>query len=83
MSCIRAEVKTRGDKSGGPGGGGSAPEGGAEVATEPEEDPVFPEDLATTVYKQLGIIADKELMAPGARPVEIVDGGKVINEIVA
>ena len=28
------------------------------LATEPEEDPVFPEDLATTVYKQLGIIAD-------------------------
>ena len=35
------------------------------------------EDLATTVYHQLGIDADKELMAPGDRPIEIVDGGKV------
>jgi hypothetical protein len=31
----------------------------------------------------MGIIADKELMAPGDRPIEIVDGGKVINEIIA
>ena len=53
------------------------------LATEPEEDPVFPADLATTVYKQLGIIADKELMAPGDRPIEIVDGGKVITDIIA
>ncbi len=35
------------------------------------------EDLATTVYHRLGIDADKELMAPGDRPIEIVDGGKV------
>ena len=53
------------------------------LAAEPEEDPVFPADLATTVYKQLGIIADKELMAPGDRPIEIVDGGKVITNIIA
>ena len=31
----------------------------------------------------MGIIADKELMAPGDRPIEIVDGGKVIEEIIA
>ena len=30
--------------------------------------PIGPEDLATTVYHQLGIVADKELMAPGNRP---------------
>ena len=47
------------------------------TATEPERDPIGPEDLATTVYHQLGIVADKELMAPGNRPIEIVDGGKV------
>ncbi len=41
------------------------------------------EDLATTVYHQLGIVADKELMAPGNRPIEIVDGGKVRTELLA
>ena len=40
------------------------------------------EDLATTVYHQLGIVADKELMAPGDRPIEIVDGGKVRKELL-
>jgi hypothetical protein len=53
------------------------------TASEPERDPVGPEDLATTVYHQLGIVADKELMAPGNRPIEIVDGGKVIDELLA
>jgi uncharacterized protein (DUF1501 family) len=49
------------------------------TASEPETDAVGPEDLATTVYHQLGIVADKELMAPGNRPIEICDGGKVIR----
>jgi hypothetical protein len=53
------------------------------TATEPERDPIGPEDLATTVYHQLGIVADKELMAPGNRPIEIVDGGKVVKELLA
>ncbi|MBA4018115.1 MAG: DUF1501 domain-containing protein [Pirellula sp.] len=53
------------------------------IASEPEDDPVGPQDLATTVYNQLGIVADKELMAPGDRPIEIVDGGRVIKEILA
>ena len=53
------------------------------LAAEPEEDALSHQDLATTVYKQMGIIADKELMAPGDRPIEIVDGGKVIKDIIA
>jgi len=53
------------------------------TASEPERDPLGPEDLATTVYHQLGIVADKELMAPGGRPIEIVDGGKVRAELLA
>ena len=53
------------------------------TATEPERDAIGPEDLATTVYHLLGIVADKELMAPGGRPIEIVDGGKVRNELLA
>lgn len=53
------------------------------TASEPDLDPVSPQDLATTVYYQMGIIADKELMAPGDRPIEIVDGGKVIRKLIA
>lgn len=53
------------------------------TASEPELDPVGPEDLATTIYRQLGIVADKELMAPGDRPIEICDGGKVIEKIIS
>ena len=50
-------------------------------ATAPEDNPLSVEDLATTVYDRIGIVADKELMAPGDRPMEIVDGGKVIKEL--
>ncbi len=50
---------------------------------EPEEDGVGIEDLAKTVYNQLGITGDKELMSPGDRPIEIVDGGRVVDEILA
>jgi hypothetical protein len=53
------------------------------TATEPDRDPIGPEDLATTVYHLMGIVADKELMAPGNRPIEIVDGGKVVKELLA
>jgi hypothetical protein len=53
------------------------------TAAEPDTDPVSPENLATTVYHLLGIVADKELMAPGDRPIEIVDGGEVIKELIA
>jgi uncharacterized protein (DUF1501 family) len=53
------------------------------TASEPEDKPVNPENLATTMYHLLGIVADKELMAPGARPIEIVDGGEVITDILA
>lgn len=49
---------------------------------EPEENAVSAEDLMTTVYHQLGIPADKELMAPGERPIEIVDGGQIIDDIL-
>ncbi len=53
------------------------------TASEPEDDAVGPEDLATTIYHQLGIVADKELMAPGDRPIEICDGGKLIKGLLA
>jgi hypothetical protein len=53
------------------------------IASEPEEDALNVEDWATTIYKCLGITADKELMAPGDRPIEIVNGGKVRKELLA
>ena len=53
------------------------------TASEPEDDPLTVEDWATTIYDRLGIVADKELMAPGDRPIEIVDGGKVRQELIA
>jgi Protein of unknown function (DUF1501) len=53
------------------------------TASEPDQDPVLPADLATTVFHLLGIVADKELMAPGDRPIEIVDGGNVIKDLIA
>lgn len=53
------------------------------TASEPEENPMTVEDWATTIYKCIGITADKELLAPGARPVEIVNGGKVRKDLLA
>jgi hypothetical protein len=53
------------------------------IAAEPQDDPLTVEDLATTVYHCLGIVADKELMAPGNRPIEIVDGGAVRKDLLA
>jgi len=52
------------------------------TGSEPEEDALTVEDWATTIYSCLGIVADKELMAPGDRPIEIVDGGKVRRELL-
>jgi hypothetical protein len=52
------------------------------TASAPNTDALTVEDLATTVYNQIGIVADKELMAPGGRPIEIVAGGKVVPELL-
>ncbi len=52
------------------------------IAAEPQDSPLSIEDLATTVYHCLGIVAEKELMAPGNRPIEIVDGGSVRKELL-
>lgn len=52
------------------------------TGSEPEEDALTVEDWATTIYSCLGVVADKELMAPGDRPIEIVDGGKVRKELL-
>jgi hypothetical protein len=53
------------------------------TASEPEDDPLSVEDLAMTVYHQLGINGEKKLMAPGNRPIDIVREGKVCRELIA
>ncbi len=53
------------------------------TGSEPDEDGLNVEDWATTVYHTIGITADKELMAPGDRPIEIVKGGKIRKEMLA
>jgi hypothetical protein len=53
------------------------------TASEPEDDPLTVEDLAMTVYHQLGINGEKKLMAPGNRPIDIVREGKVRRELIA
>ncbi len=53
------------------------------LGAEPDENPVGPEDLARTMYRLLGINASKRLVLEGVRPIDIVNGGKLINEVIA
>ena len=53
-----------------------------QTGEDPEDDPLSIQDLACTIYNQIGINSDKELIAPGARPIEIVDGGKVVEDLL-
>ena len=48
------------------------------TAAEPARDAVPLEDLLFTIYHQLGIDADKELVAFGTRPIEIIKDGKLV-----
>lgn len=53
------------------------------TASEPEEDALTVEDLAHTVYHCLGIDADKKLMSPGDRPIDIVREGHTRKDLLA
>lgn len=53
------------------------------VANEPARDAVTLEDLMFTVYHELGIDADKELVAFGTRPIEIIKDGKHVPALVS
>jgi hypothetical protein len=50
---------------------------------EPDENPVGPEDLARTMYRLLGINASNRIVVENVRPVDIVNGGRLINELIA
>lgn len=47
------------------------------------KDPVSPENWAATIYHLLGIDYNKALIAPGDRPVKIIDNGKHIQELIS
>ena len=53
------------------------------TANEPDKNPVSLEDFLSTVYHQLGIDSNKELLAFGTRPIEIVKGGQVVKGLLA
>jgi uncharacterized protein (DUF1501 family) len=52
------------------------------TSTEPADNPLSVEDLASTVYHQLGIDGEKTLISPGGRPIDIVRGGKVVTDLI-
>lgn len=58
---------------------------GASDATggEPDRDPVSVEDYAATIFHQIGINPEKNLMTPGGRPQSIVKDGHVVKELLA
>ena len=51
------------------------------AGTDIEDRPVTAQDLFRTVYKSLGIDAEKENMSPIGRPIKIVDGGTAVDEL--
>jgi uncharacterized protein (DUF1501 family) len=53
------------------------------TGAEPARDAVPLENLLYTIYHQLGIDANKELLAFGTRPIEIVKGGKLVKGILS
>lgn len=50
--------------------------------TEPTDAIVSPNDLGATIYTQLGIDPKERLMSAGNRPIDIIRGGSVIQNIV-
>lgn len=52
------------------------------TASEPAQSAVSLEDFLYTVYHQIGIDANDELLAFGTRPIEIVKGGKLVKGIL-
>jgi hypothetical protein len=53
------------------------------TGSEPDDNPLSVEDFAMTIYHQLGIDGARKLMSPGNRPIDIVRGGQVIQDLLA
>jgi hypothetical protein len=50
---------------------------------EPDTNAVGPESLAKTMYRLIGINGDKRIVADGTRPIDIVNGGEILTDILA
>lgn len=53
------------------------------IGAEPADNPLCVEDMAATIFHQLGINYEKKLMSPGNRPIDIVRGGKAVEALLA
>lgn len=53
-----------------------------ERAERPSDTPYGPEDLAATLFHQLGIDPKEEFLTPEGRPIAIVNQGRVIRELL-
>ena len=49
----------------------------------PATDPCTPDDIAATVFHQLGLDPHQELMTPTGRPVQLFREGKVVEKLLA
>ncbi|MFP6763584.1 MAG: DUF1501 domain-containing protein [Planctomycetaceae bacterium] len=52
------------------------------TGAEPANDAVPLENLMFSIYHQLGIDANRELLAFGTRPIEIIKGGRLVPQIL-
>jgi hypothetical protein len=48
----------------------------------PASKPCTPDDLAATIFRQLGIDPHQELQTPGGRPVQLFREGRVPSGLV-
>ena len=53
------------------------------TSSGPAENAVPLHDLHSTIYRLIGINSQKELMAPGDRPIEIVSEGRPVEALIA
>jgi uncharacterized protein (DUF1501 family) len=53
------------------------------TGAEPDSNPLSVEDMSATIFHCLGINPEKKLLAPGGRPIDIVRGGKVVEDLLA
>jgi hypothetical protein len=51
-------------------------------AERPARDPKSPEDLAATIYHLMGIDTTEDFLTPEGRPVPIVNGGRVMRDLL-
>jgi hypothetical protein len=53
------------------------------TGSEPENDPLTVENFAATMYHLVGVNHEKDLIAPGNRPLKIVKDGEVTKALLA